>query len=347
MTNCQGYFKTFCRISRLIQRTFEMEEILQLIVESAVDAMNGKACALFLKSDDGDFFVPAAQKGLSDNYIHAEPLGARNVIKKILKDGGYLAIRDATTDRRIQNHEVKKAEGIASILDVPVMADDQPIGILALYTDKPREFSAQEIEFLGGLADQGGMAIQKARFIRRKKQNAELLLSITEKLNSSLDIIKILNIMSAEIAEAFNVKGITIRLMDEKQKELKLVASYGLSEKYINKGPVSASQLEKFLKNQWEILKDVNPGDIDYFDEKTEEGIATILSLPITIREKAIGIMRVYCDQERKFPEDTVSLMRSLARLGGLAIQNASIYLQLKHDKEDLEKEIWTHKSWF
>jgi GAF domain-containing protein len=347
MTNCKGYIKTFCRISRSIQRTFEMEEVLQLIVESAVDAMNGKACALFLKNDSGDFFMPAAQKGLSDDYIHAEPLGARKVIKKILKDGGYLAIKDATTDPRVENHEAKKAEGIASILDVPVMADSEPIGILALYTDKPRDFSVQEIEFLGCLADQGGIAIQKARFIKRKKQNSELLFSITEKLNSSLDIRKILNIMSAEIADAFNAKGITIRLMDEKEKELKLVASYGLSEKYLNKGPVSTRQLEKSLRNQWEIINDVPPGDIDYFDEKSEEDIATILSLPITVKEEVIGIMRVYCDKKREFPDDTVSLLRSLARLGGLAIQNASIYLQLKNDKEDLEKEIWTHKIWF
>ncbi len=347
MSNCKGYFKTFCRISRSIQSTFEKEEILQLIVDSAVDAMNAKACALFLKADNGDYFIPAAQKGLSNDYIHAEPMSAKKVIQKILKDGGYLTIRDATTDPRIENHEVKKAEGIASILDVPVMADAKPIGILALYTDKPREFTEQEIEFLSGLADQGGMAIQKARFIRRKKQNAELLLSITENLNSSLDITKILNIMSAEIADAFNVKGITIRLMDENEKELKLVASYGLSEKYIEKGPVSARQLEKSLKHQWEIINDINPEDIDYLDEKSEEGIATILSLPITVKEEVIGIMRVYCRKKREFPDDTVGLMRSLARLGGLAIQNASMYLQLKHDKENLEKEIWTHKSWF
>ena len=347
MSNCKGYFKTFCRISRSIQSTFEKEQILQLIVDSAVDAMDAKACALFMKADDGDFFIPAAQKGLSNNYIHAEPLSAKKVIRKILKDGGYLAIRDATTDPRIENHEAKKKEGVASILDVPVMADAKPIGILALYTDKPRDFSEQEIEFLSGLADQGGMAIQKARFIRRKKKNADLLLSITESLNSSLDINNILNIMSAEIADAFNVKGISIRLMDEKEKELKLVASYGLSEKYINKGPVSKRQLEKSLKNQWEIINDLNPGEIDYSDEKKEEGIATILSLPITVKEQVIGIMRVYCSKKREFPEDTVSLLRSLARLGGLAIQNASMYLQLKHDKEDLEKEIWTHKSWF
>ncbi len=347
MSNCKGYFKTFCRISRSIQSTFVKEEILQLIVDSAVDAMDAKACALFLKADNGDFFIPAAQKGLSNDYIHAEPLSAKKVIQKILKDGGYLTIRDATTDPRIENREAKKAEGIASILDVPVMADAKPIGILALYTDKPRDFSEQEIEFLAGLADQGGMAIQKARFIRRKKQNGELLLSITENLNSSLDIKNILNIMSAEIAEAFNVMGITIRLMDEKAKELKLVASYGLSEKYINKGPVSDRQLEKSLKNQWEIINDINPGDIDYLYEKNKEGIATILSLPITVKEEVIGIMRVYCNKKREFPDDMVSLMRSLARLGGLAIQNAAMYLQLKHDKEDLEKEIWTHKSWF
>jgi len=39
--------------------------------------------------------------------------------------------------------------------------------------------------------------------------------------------------------------------------------------------------------------------------------------------------------------------LKSLARLGGLAIQNASMYLQLQQDKENLEKEIWSHRAWF
>lgn len=344
---CEAYFKTFCEISRSMQQTFEMEKVLNLIVKSATRAMAAKAGALFLKSSETDEFMPVAQTGLSDTYVHAAPTNARAQIADILKRGGYLAIRDATHDPRAENHAQKVSEGIASILVVPVITDGTPIGTLCLYTAEPRDFDESEIQFLSALADQGGMAIQKARFIRRKKNNSDLLLSITENLNSTLDIRQILHIMSSEIAEAFNVKGTSVRLLDEQRKELKLMSSYGLSEAYLNKGPVSADILDISLSRPIQRVGQNNTENIDYFEEKKNEGIVTLLNLPIKVKAAVIGILRVYSATDRTFPEDTVKLLEALARIGGLAINNASMYLQLQYDKENLEKEIWSHRSWF
>ena len=347
MTTSETYFKIFCRISRAMQKTFEMDRLLHLIVKSAVEAMNAKACSLFLKDRKQNLFNPVAQQGLSEAYVHTNPNKALDMVKDLVNNGGYILIEDATTDPRVEDHEAKKREGIGSILVVPVITDEKTIGILSLYTAEKVGFSDQDIEFLSSLADQGGMAIQKARFIDRKKKNAELLVSLAEDLNSSLDIRHILHIMSAEIAEAFNFKAVGIRLLDEDRRELKLVSSYGLSEAYINKGPVYAESLRQSLANGAENLNNMNTGRVEYFNEKKAEGIVSILNLPITVKEEVIGIMKVYCDAQREFPEDVVSLLTSVARLGGLAIQNASMYLELKEDKENLEKEIWSHKAWF
>lgn len=341
------YFNAFCRISQAMQTTFEMNDVLDLIVRSAKDAMDAKACSLFLKDDQKKVFTPVTQVGLSRDYVHAKPSNAFDIIKDIMNEGGYIAIEDAASDPRLENHEEKIKEGIGSILVVPVISDGKTIGILSLYTTEKKRFTQQEIEFLAALADQGGMAIQKSRFIDRKKKNAALLLSIAEDLNSSLDIQHILHIMSAEIAEAFNFKAVAIRLMDEQQKELKLVASYGLSETYMNKGPVPASSLKDLLSNPNESIDHKHVNGSDYYEEKVKEGIVSILNLPVTIKENVIGVMRIYSSVSRKFPEDIVSLLSSVARLGGLAIQNASMYLELKQDKENLEKEIWSHKLWF
>jgi len=347
MTTCETYFNAFCRISRAMQKTFEMESVLDLIVKSARESMTAKACALFLKDDKEKVFTPMAQIGLSMDYVHAKPAKALDTIKEIITQGGYLSIKDASCDPRLENLDAKIKEGIGSILVVPVIADEQTIGILALYTAEKKEFSKKEIEFLSALADQGGMAIQKSRFIDRKKKNAALLLSIAEDLNSSLDIKHILHIMSAEIAEAFNFKAVSLRLLDEQQRELKMVASYGLSKAYIDKGPVYADSLKKLLSQTSEIVDSSQVDGTDYYQAKIREGIVSILNLPVTVKEHIVGVMRIYCDVLRKFPEDIVSLLSSLARLGGLAIQNASMYLELKNDKETLEREIWSHKAWF
>ena len=67
---------------------------------------------------------------------------------------------------------------------------------------------------------------------------------MTEHLNSSLDINKVLTLMTSEITEAFDLLGMTIRLHCQETNELKLVASYGLSEKYLTKGPVCSDRIK-------------------------------------------------------------------------------------------------------
>ena len=138
--------------------------------------MDGKAASLFLADEKKDVFVAVAHKGLSKNYFHAEPMKAKKVVANVLK-GGHFSVLDATTDPRLENLEAKKAEGIASILVVPVMVKNKAIGVLSLYTASTRDFSKDEINFLSALADQGGMAIEHSRLFERIRQNSALFLA--------------------------------------------------------------------------------------------------------------------------------------------------------------------------
>ena len=51
--------------------------------------------------------------------------------------------------------------------------------------------------------------------------------------------------------------------------------------------------------------------------------------------------MRLYSDVQREFPSDLMVMVEALAHQGGLAIQNASMYLKLQEDKKSLEEDIW------
>jgi len=348
MTKRNNYFKTFCKISKAFGTTLGKEKLLDLIVHSAIDTMDAKAACLFLADEEKDVFIPMAQKGLSENYLHASPIRAKKIVDEILK-GGYLKFYDATTNSRLENLEAKKTEGIASILSVPVLVKDKAIGILSLYTGEPRDFSQDEIDFLTALAEQGGIAIGQARLFERINQNSTLFLNLASSINSTLDIKKILHILSAEICEALNMKGVAIRLLNNETGNLELVASYGLNEEFINKGPVSAEKsISQVLKGETIIVEDVATDDrIEYREETLKEGIASILCVPIKSREEVIGVMKLYSDAVRKYPQDVIILVNALAHTGGLAIQNASMYLSLQEDKKSLEEDIWSHRSWF
>lgn len=343
-----NYFKTFCKVSKAFGTTLSQDELLDIIVESAIETMGAKAACLFLADEEEDLFVPVAQKGLSEKYLHAEPLHARKIVNAILK-GGYLAIRDATTDPRIENHAMKKAEGIASILDVPVMVKDKAIGVLALYTAKPKDFSQDEIDFLTALAEHGGMAIEQARLLERIRNNSTLFLNLAANINASLDIKKVLHNMTADICEALGMKGVLIRLLNKKSGTLDLVATYGLSEDFLNKGPVSVRKtLDKVLKGETIVVKDTaTDRSLQYPDAVLKEGIASMLVVPIKAKDEVIGIMRLCSSAKRDYPDDMIMLVNALAQTGGLAIQNAAMYLALQNDIKDLKDDIWSHKSWF
>ena len=348
MTETKDVFKTFCKISRAFGTAATREELLDLVVSAAVEALDGKAACLFLTHGREDVFVPVAQRGLSDGYLHANPLQARKIVAAMEREG-HLHFRDATADPRLEHHEVKRAEGIASILAVPVRAKGKIIGVLSLYTAKKRDFSEDEIGFAAALADQGGIAIDNARLLERARQSAKLFFDMAAGINSSLEIKEVLHNLTAGVAEALGMKGAAIRLLDRDRETLKLVASHGLSDEFLNKGPVPAKRcLAHAMEGRTEVIEDVTQSDyIHYKEETLREGIASMVCTVIRAREEVIGVLRLYSAVKRGFSEDTLWMINALAHQGGLAIQNANLYAELAADKKGLEDDIWSHRAWF
>ena len=348
MTRETDYFKSFCKISKAFGTAAGREELLKLIVESAVSSMDGKAACLFLEDKRHDMFVVVAQTGLSDNYLHANPIKAAKLVDALVENG-YLAFPDATSDPKLENHQAKKNEGIASILTVPVKVKGRNIGILSLYTASRREFSQDEIEFLCALADQGGIAIENNRLHRRMQKNAMLFLELTASINSSLDITQILNNMTVNISEKLGMKGAVLRLLDDDRNEMKLVASHGLSEPFLKRVRTTKTETaRRALQGETFVVSDATTdASITHKQAMKDEGVVSMIVSPLLARDKVIGSLLLYSDVEREFPDDVIVMVKALAHQGGLAIQNASMYLQLQPDKKSLEEDIWSYRSWF
>jgi GAF domain-containing protein len=317
-------------------------------VKSAVETMQGKAASLFLLDEEKGTYVSVARTGLSKNYVHAGLSHARKEIP-VLMQKGFIHYLDARTDPNAANREMKKKEGIVSVLVVPVTVQSQMIGTLVLYTAAARKFSKREIEFLTVLAEQGGMAIEHARLVKKLRDNNRMFLDLAASINKSLDLQDILQALTTDVANAVGVKAATIRLLDEERKHLTLVASYGLSEKYLKKGPISAEKsIAEALTGKPVVVKDASRDKgVQYKKEKEAEGIVSILCVPIKARDEVIGVLRLYSSTAREFTEDEIAQVTALAYQGGLAIQNASLYLVLKSDMKELKEEIWRHRCWF
>lgn len=337
MTSHMDYFDSLCKISRAFASVEKRDTLLKRIVESAVETLDVKAACLFLEDAETNTFVPAAQTGLSTNYLHAPAESAAEQLESLKKEG-YIYIKDATTDKRSANHDAKAAEGIQSLLAVPVNINRQMMGVLSLYTAEPREFGADEIKLLTALAEQGGIAIDRSRLITQLRHNARMFRDLSAGINASLDITAILRVMTEEVGKALSAKGVTIRLIDDKENKLNLAASYGLSDAYLNKGDVSEDKgIADALNGKTTIINDVSAADgIAYLNAKQEEGIVTILTVPVCVKHDVIGVLRLYFGALRRFYEDEIMMVEALGHQGGLAIQNANCYLRLQRDMKSV-----------
>jgi hypothetical protein len=128
-------------------------------------------------------------------------------------------------------------------------------------------------------------------------------------------------------------------LIDNKSQELKLVSSAGLSDEYLDKGPINA------LRSIADSLKDgpvaiSNVADdprIQYPAEAQKEGIASILSVPIIAREKPVGAIRVYTSEPWEVTLDDVNFVQAVAQISGMALETARLYKGLKNSIEILK----------
>ncbi len=345
-----NYFKTMCNLGRTFGNARNRHELLDLICRSAMETLKGKAACLYLIQMGKEELVPVAQKGLSETYFRSRKSSLAKKIVTIVKEEGFFFSHNAATDPKLDHPEAKKAEGIAAILAVPVMVKGRIVGVFCLFTDTPREFSEDEREFLMLLAQQSGGVVEHAHLIDQLRQETQLFFDLAVSFSGSLDVKEILDAMTTNLARALKVKAASIRLLDESGETLELVASCCLSEKYLNKGPVSARKsIPQTLTGQKPVLiyNAATDKRVQYRKENQEEGIVSILSVPIKTKEKVIGELRLYSAVPREFTADETMLVTTLAYLGGLAIQNASLYLMCQSDMEDLKGELWSHRSWF
>ncbi len=149
------------------------------------------------------------QVGLSDSYLHAQASQSEQIAPILLKEG-FIYYRDASKDPRQENRDIKKAEGIGSILVVPAIIKNELIGVLALYTSKIREFAPEEVDFLRVLAGQGAIAIENARLVDTLRKNTKIFSDLAASIASSLDVKTILQTLTEEVCTTLNIKASSI-----------------------------------------------------------------------------------------------------------------------------------------
>ena len=163
-------------------------------------------------------------------------------------------------------------------------------------------------------------------------------IQITQAISSSIDLRTVLHRIVKNTCELTGSKGCILMPLDEKGERLEVKSFYGLSDQYIGKGPISADRsISETLKGKPVIIEDATTDPrVQYPEEAKQEGIASIVSIPIILRGASRGVLRLYTSVPCRFTQDDIEFLSAIAAQSGLAIENAKMYEHVKSNYEKL-----------
>jgi len=161
-------------------------------------------------------------------------------------------------------------------------------------------------------------------------------------LNSARSPDDILHSIVEGAAKAMGAKGCSLMLLTPDKKVLLHTVAYGLSDWFVRKGPVSADKsMSESLKGKPVAVLDAATDDrIEYQKQVKQEGIISILSVPVELREEVVGVMRVYTSKQHRFTDAEISFATAAANFGAIALESAHFYETLQTDYDRLRQDI-------
>jgi GAF domain-containing protein len=173
----------------------------------------------------------------------------------------------------------------------------------------------------------------------------DALYLIVLRMSSSLDLQNVLAYLTEEATKAVEAKASSVRLLDSSRARLDMWAVYGLSESYLNKGPVELARSpvdREILSGQATQLPDVTHDlNFQYPDEAAREGIVSVASVPLIAHGNPIGVLRIYSGERRTFADAELRFMVAVADLAALCIENARLYERTRQNFEDTMNILW------
>ncbi len=337
--NSAGYLHVLIDAAHALSLALEDKDVINVILEQTKKALKARATLVRLLSADGNELLLGGALGLSERYLQKGVIRlAESEVDQRALAGEQVVIPDVTRYRGFQYPEEAEREGLKGMIVVPLRVRERAMGVLRVYVDDASCLSPADILLVDALADLGALTLEKVRLMQS-------LCAIGKALNSSLELDEMLQRLLAAVVSEMALKAASIRLLDKEGKHLRLVAAHGLSKQYLSKGEilVDKSPVDQKVLGSGEavVLYDVlsEPG-FQYPEEALREGIRSALVVPLHLKDRTLGLMRVYSARPRHFTEVGIHFLSSVAHMVALAIEKAQLYATLQERYEDLRVDL-------
>lgn len=315
----------------------DTEAMLQFIAETAVRVTATDSSSIYV--------FDQTKKNLILKAVHDAPHGLIGRLSLRIGEGitGWVARellpvaleREAFKDPRFKKLPDLQDQQCHSFLSVPMLAQNEIIGVLNVKTGAPHAYAPGTVRLLQAVASQAAAAVQGMRLQESMRVTSTQLSAISEvskTVTSNLYLEEILQLIVAMTARTFHFKICSIMLVDEDRGELVIKATQSKSSDYVSKPnlKVGESVAGRALQQGrvLSILDVKRAPEYRFPDIAEKEGLCSMVCVPLISRQRSIGVLNCYTERPKVFSQEELDSLQTVANQAALAIENAKLLVR-------------------
>jgi len=162
------------QLTTLVAGDFSLQEVLDKLAEAAVRITGVKACSIRLLDEDAGDLKMRSTYGLSEEYRNKGVVSKSDPVVEAAFSGEAVVLDDMRVDGRVKYKEATIKEGLVSQLTVAMQFKGKAIGVLRLYSPKPKHFDEDDVGIARAVASQCAVAITNAKLYAEAIEGARI-----------------------------------------------------------------------------------------------------------------------------------------------------------------------------
>jgi GAF domain-containing protein len=347
-------------VLKVISRSaFELQVVLDTLTESAAKLCEADMAGIVRPKGGEHYWVTNFNFPLAFmEFVKTRPIlrDRGSVAGRTLLEGRVVQVSDVLADPDFTFGEAQKLGGYRTVLGIPLLREQTPIGVIVLTRSQVRPFNEKQIELLITFADQAVIAIENVRlFDEVQARTRDLAQSVGElralgevmqAVNSTVELETVLTTIVAKATQLSNTEAGAIYVFEEAHQEFRLRATYGMDEKIIaeirdRRMHIGETAVGRAAEQRMPVqIADLQNDPSSVLDVIVRAGFRALLVVPLLGADRIVGALVVRRKQPGEFPKSTVELLQTFAAQSVLAIQNARLYENVESRTRELAKSL-------
>ena len=338
-------YESLIRIAASVRAQKKPEDLFRLLIEELGQVIQFDAIAQYDESSSKVHWHMCSGCRKPDSVpseIHKEGTLAAWVYRN--QEAVALPNLDGET-RFPASTDLMRRAGLQSICAFPLSTAHRRLGSLVIASVHRDAYSKEEIRFCSLVADQIALAMDDAfnfQASQRAQERLELLLDLTNRVVSNLNLRDVLREISANIRRAMQCDGVGIDLPSPEDKKLRLYAldfpeNPGIIEEgFEPPADEKASALRVFISGEPVIL---SKEEIEEESTLPKVGIQSLAHVPMIGRGGIVGVLSLGSWRELAFSQEDLAFLGQIARQVAIAVENAWAFGEVSDLRNKLAQE--------